>query len=426
MREAVTDQRFGLFQRIGIELEYMIVDRTTCAVRPIADRLLLDEGGQPAAEVEHGAIAWSNELVQHVLEFKTNGPVADLAGLCGQFQANVRQANRQLAAFNAALMPGGMHPTMRPERETVLWPHDYGTVYNTFDRIFDCSGHGWANLQSVHVNLPFRDDAEFERLHAAIRTVLPLIPALAAASPIIEGRVQRCLDTRLDVYRHNARRVPSVSGLVVPEPVRSEAEYQAVILDRIYRDLAPHDPEGILRHEWVNARGAISRFDRGTIEIRVIDAQECPAADIAVAAAITAVVRALTDQATSTVAEQNRLPTESLAAVLDDTIRDADQAIISDRDYLGLLGWRGPVPSSAGLIWRDLAERYAGDTPGSDQWGSALENILSHGCLARRVLRTLGPPDDRDALAAVSARLILCLETGEPLTEMPASADRSP
>jgi hypothetical protein len=29
-------------------------------------------------------------------------------------------------------------------------------------------------------------------------------------------------------------------------------------------------------HHFANSRGAIARFDRGAIEIRVIDIQECP------------------------------------------------------------------------------------------------------------------------------------------------------
>ncbi len=412
---AEADRRFGAFERIGIELEYMIVDRATCAVLPIADRLLVDETGEPVSELEFGEIAWSNELVQHVLEFKTNGPAPDLIGWTDRFQGSVRLANGLLAGHGAALMPGGMHPTMRPHAETVLWPHEYGPVYETFDRIFECSGHGWSNLQSVHVNLPFRDDAEFERLHAAIRCVLPIIPALAASSPIIEGRVQPWLDARLEVYRKNARRVPSVSGLVVPEPVRTEAEYREVILERIYRDLAPLDPDGVLRHEWVNARGAIARFDRGTIEIRVIDAQECPAADLAVAATVTAAVRALAEEATSTAADRNRLTTENLAGILADTIREADGAIIGDERYLAVFGWDGPVPCTAASLWRTLAERYARDAADSARWGPALDNVLAEGCLARRMLRLTGPGPDAAGILTLSRALVQCLGSGSLL-----------
>ena len=419
---AETEGRFGLFERIGIELEYMIVELAGCRVRPIADRLLVDGNGRPTSEVEHGEIAWSNELVQHVLEFKMNGPAPDLAGWCDRFQASVALANERLAPLGAVLMPGGMHPTMRPGHETVLWPHEYGPVYQTFDRIFECRGHGWSNLQAVHVNLPFRDDDEFQRLHAAIRALLPLIPALAASSPIVEGRIQPWLDTRLEVYRHNARRVPSVSGLVVPEPVRSEAEYREVILDRIYRDLAPLDPNRVLRHEWVNARGAIARFDRGTIEIRVIDAQECPASDLGVAAAVTAAVRALAEQATSTAADQNALPTADLAGILADTSREAESAVIRNEAYLALFDWPGPAPCQAADVWRHLIRRHAQDAPDSDRWGPALERILTDGCLARRMLHRSGREPDPETLRELSRALVECLASGRPLVTVDTGA----
>ena len=69
-------------------------------------------------------------------------------------------------------------------------------MYEAYDRIFDCRGHGWANLQAVHLNLPFSGDEEFGRLHAAIRLVLPIMPAdrimasgLATSLPARAGAV---------------------------------------------------------------------------------------------------------------------------------------------------------------------------------------------------------------------------------------------
>ena len=52
-----------------------------------------------------------------------------------------------------------------------------------------------------------------------------------------------------------------------------------MILKPVY-GTAQYDPEGILQEEWVNAR-ALPDFDRNTGEIRVIDAQETPFADLA-------------------------------------------------------------------------------------------------------------------------------------------------
>jgi gamma-glutamyl:cysteine ligase YbdK (ATP-grasp superfamily) len=409
---------FGLFERVGVEIEYMIVDAETMAVLPIADRFLVDEKGEPQSDLVVGSLTWSNEIVLHVLELKTGEPAMSLHGLAAPFQDAIRQATTRLAPFGAFLLPSGMHPTMDPASETRLWPHDSGDIYAAFHRIFDCSGHGWANLQSVHINLPFRDTAEFRRLHAAIRVVLPLMPSLAASSPLMEGRVTRWLDTRLEMYRHNAARVPSVCALVVPEPVESESEYRDTILDRIYRDLEPLDPEGTLRDEWVNARGAIARFHRNTIEIRVLDTQECPLADLAVAAATTSAIRRMTDEETASIDTLNALSTERLAVVLENTITNGDRAIIEDRDYLECIGWtRGPA--SARDLWNAIIDRGIDDGADRPRFERALEHILSQGCLARRIIRTIGDDVSKNTVAAAYRRLAGCLTRGELLDSPP-------
>ena len=193
-----------------------------------------------------------------------------------------------------------------------LWPHGTRVIYDTFDRIFSCKGHGWANLQSHQINLPFAGDEEFARLHAAIRFLLPILPGLAASSPIVDGERNGILDNRLVVYRSNCARIPSVTGDVVPEPIGSIGEYHERVLEPIYADLAPHDPEGVLRHEWVNARGAIARFDRMAIEIRVLDVQETPVMDVAYAALIVEVLKLLCAEQWLDRAGMNRWRTEEL------------------------------------------------------------------------------------------------------------------
>jgi len=401
-----------LFQGFGVELEYMIVDSRTQAVKPIADQLL-KVNGTYVSEVEHDRLAWSNELVLHVIEFKTNGPVLTLRGLARVFQDHVREVCKLLAPLGARLMPTAMHPTMDPFRETVLWPHEFNEVYAGFNRIFDCSGHGWANLQSTHVNLPFKDDEEFARLHSAIRLVLPLIPALAASSPLADGQVKSWLDTRMETYRLNAVRMPSVTGLVVPEAVASRTDYQKYILDPMYADLAPFDPEGVLRYEWANARGAIARFDRSTIEIRVIDVQECPVADLAITAAIVAVVKALALGDTPSLEAQMKLDTEQLAEILLSTIRHADEAVIEDRAYLSALGLSPAEPFRAGRLWRELIERHGSGPDGLSEWSATLETILNEGCLARRILRRLGEDTSAHCIYAVYDELCDCLAEGE-------------
>ncbi len=403
-----------LFQGYGVEIEYMIVDADTLDVRPYCDRVLMAVAGEITNEVQRGPIAWSNELASHLLEVKTNGPAPTLAPLAGAFAKTITDIERILAGEDARLLPGAMHPWMDPFREVVLWPHDYSPIYEAYDRIFDCRGHGWANLQSVHLNLPFGNDDELYRLHAAIRHLLPLLPALAASSPIADGRDSGHADYRMEVYRHNSARIPEVTGQVVPESIHSEAEYQARILEPMYKAIAPHDPEGILREEWLNSRGAIARFDRSAIEIRVLDTQECPRADLAILGLIVAVLQALIEERFAHLADLDTLETGRLAALLERCVRDGDEAKIDDRHWLKTFGLRGSY--WARDLWGHLLERCKDrfETTGVD--GGPLELILDQGTLARRLRRALALPSanapPREALAAVYLRLAECLRSG--------------
>ena len=392
------------FGGVGIELEYMIVERETLDVLPVADRLLAAAPGSEDYEVTHGEMGWSNELVMHLVEVKNLMPAASLDGLPAAFRREVDQINGLLAGMGARLMPGAMHPWMDPDRETRLWPYQNQDIYQAYDRIFDSRGHGWSNLQSMHVNLPFAGDDEFARLHAAIRLVLPLLPALAASSPYADGRDTGYADYRMHVYTHNADRMPSIAGLVVPETVRSQADYEARILQPMYDDIAALDPDHVLRYEWLNSRGAIARFDRDAIEIRVIDTQEHPDADLAVAAAAVDVTRRL--YADGDLGAQQEIATEALAAVLAACIRDGDAAVIDNARYLRLLGFT-EARLSAADVWRGLLQPLL---VSQDQawWRSPLEIILRHGTLARRLRDAIA----REGMTHACRRLCDCLEQG--------------
>ncbi len=398
----------GLFGGYGIELEYMIVRRGSLEVLPVCDRVLKEESGT-YGDIERGDVGWSNELVLHVIELKTNGPAAALAGVAESFQREVRHLDGLLAAMAGRLMPTAMHPWMNPATETRLWPHDNREVYELFDAIFGCKGHGWSNLQSMHVNLPFAGDDELARLHAAIRLVLPLLPGLAASSPIVEGRATGLLDNRLEFYRHNCRAIPSVTGKVVPEPVRSRAEYRARILEPIGRDVAPHDPKGVLDPEWVNARGAIARFARDAVEIRVIDVQEQPAADLSIAALAVAAVRELVAERHLGLDEQLAIAGEPLEELFVASIREGERAAVPER----LAAAFGLARATVGQLWQELGQATLAQVGESGASRAALAVILEQGPLARRILTAI---DAGRSIASVYADLCDCLHAGEMFT----------
>lgn len=387
----------------------MIVDAETLSVRPIADALLGAVGSGHEREVSLGDVAWSNELALHVIEMKTGGPRPRLDGLGALFQEHVGRIEAILQPLGARLMPTGMHPWMDPYRELVLWPHEDDVIYRTFDRIFDCRGHGWANLQSMHINLPFDGDDELGRLHAAIRVALPILPALAASSPVADGKLTGFHDFRMEVYRTNAQRVPSIMGVVIPEPVFTRAEYRERLLQRIYDDLAALDPEGVLQDEWVNARGCIARFDRDTLEIRVLDTQECPRADIAVAGAVIALVRSLVEEAHASDATLRSWHHDRLAEILRAIMRDADDAVLRDTEYLALFGFPERGPCHARELWQHLIETVVAREPEYPAWAAPLARFQEQGCLARRITRALGQEITPERLRHVYGQLSDCL-----------------
>lgn len=402
---------WSLFEVVGVELEYAIVDAETLDVLPLAEELLEAMAGEPTSELVGERISWSNELAAHVLELKLERPEPSLAGLAPLFQEEIARANAALAPRGARLLSSAAHPWMDPRRDSRLWRGEGHEVYETFDRIFDCRKHGWLNLQSLHLNLPFDGDDEFDRLHSAIRLLLPLLPGLAASSPFLEGRATGLLDSRLAHYRTHCAAVSSFAGEVVPEPIASRAEYERTIYEPIRRDLPGVDPSGTLRAEWTNARGAIARFDRRAIEIRLIDLQECPAMDLAVAALVVAALRHLVS--TGDVEAQRTVAGGPLLGLLAEATRRADRATVEASDHLAALGLDRPV--SVGDAWRHLrAEAERADGGALAPFAAELDLLASRGVLARRLLEAAGDAPDRERLRHVYARVADALAGGEP------------
>ena len=394
------------FAAYGIEIEYAIVDRDSLDVRAIADRLLADVAGAEVNEFADGPIAWSNELSLHVIELKTNGPATSLDGLDELFSSEVARIDKLLAKYNARILPGPMHPWMDPLTEQRLWPHEQNEIYAAYDRIFNCRGHGWANLQSMHINLPFANDGEFVRLHDAIRIALPLLPALAAASPYVDGKASGLLDTRLETYRLNQQRVPEITGRVIPARVASIDEYHSQILAPMFHAIAAHDPQGVLRGEWLNSRGAIARFDRSAIEIRILDAQESPRADLAVARAVVTLVRELYEERISSQATQAAVATATLAELFERSLREGEQMCIAEPTVLAALGLP-PQPCTAGQAWQSVVARN-GLLDESSQ--TSVAALLKRGPLARRLLAAAGATPARAQLRGVYRDLCAALE----------------
>jgi carboxylate-amine ligase len=298
---------------------------------------------------------------------------------------------------------------MDPLTETKLWPHDNSNqIYDVYNRIFDCRGHGWSNLQSTHLNLPFYDDEEFAKLHAAVRIVLPLLPALCASSPILDGRVTGWEDTRMIYYKSNQAKIPSITGKVVPEGVFSRRQYLNTIYEKIKTDISPFDPEKILNPVWVNSRGAIPRFDRGSIEIRIMDIQECPPAYLAINTLVIETIKALANEKISTLEDQMRAKTEILAGILDETSQFGQQAEILSSEYPGIFGMTAPC--TARQLWQHiLGKLLDGENLLLKKWEPEISVILRQGTLSERILRSMNNDYSMESIKNTYRHLADCL-----------------
>ena len=401
--------RLHLFQGYGIELEYMLVDCDTLKVKPITDELIKHETGAYQSDFENGLVTWSNELVLHVVELKSTKPENNFNGLENAFAENVKRINAILAASDTMLMPTAAHPFMNPVNETKIWPHENNEVYDIYNKIFDCRGHGWSNLQSTHLNLPFYDDEEFAKLHAAVRLVLPLLPALCASSPILDGKLTGMLDTRLKYYKTNQAKIPSIAGRIIPEAVFSKRNYLNTIYEKIKSDIAPYDPQQVLNPIWVNSRGAIPRFDRGSIEIRLMDIQECPAADMAILTLVIETIKALVAEKFIDVESQMKWKTDFLAQLLEKTSEKAQSVVVNDRDFLNVFGFTGSTATTVEL-WQHITERLvrAGNVSVSNS-RREIDIVLKEGTLSQRIIKALGTDHSRENITAVYKQLCDCL-----------------
>ena len=374
--------KYSLFSVIGLEIEYMLVDKTSLDVRAQSDVLLRTLAGKQVNQVDLDDIALSNELVMHVIELKNKSPAIPSSNLIASFQHAIETLTPILAQQNLQLLPTGAHPWMDVATETERWPHDSEEIYQQYDKIFNCKGHGWANLQSMHINLPFANDEDFYKLHNAIRILLPLLPALAASTPFLDGKTTGILDSRLVFYNTNQALIPEISGHIIPEFIHDTQEYQKSILEPMYAAIRPFDKEEILQYEWLNSRAAIPKFEYNAIEIRIVDSQECVQADIAIALATHAILKTWINTNDYFLAKPCDLL--RLKALYQKAIVEGLTTICDDSELLSQ--WQLP-PRRTTLreVWYQLLERASSELDNSCQ--RTLEFILHEGNLSERLLK---------------------------------------
>jgi gamma-glutamyl:cysteine ligase YbdK (ATP-grasp superfamily) len=352
--------------------------------------------------VEQSGFTFGKELQLHVMELKANSPFKSPQLFEETMQNGVTTLSGFLEKYNASLLGTGMHPLLKLN-ETGVWPHRHRKIYEEYSKIFNLNQHGWLNIQSFHLNLPYSNEDDGVELHNLLAGLCAYLPAISASSPIFEGKTGPYADNRLWFYKTNQVEVPSIVGDVVPEYVASFNRYKEDVIGKYSRDLAQAGAgRTLLFKEWVNSRGVIFRFDRAALEVRVMDEQECVKSDVALSCFIRAALRGL-------IANQEELLSHDI--------------LVSDFNSAISEGLSGMTLHPKGKTVRDICRylfKVASENADEDekQYLWLIKRRIESGSLSElireRVMRMAQKTDFAEAVRSVYSTLIKCLVDNQP------------
>ncbi len=395
------EKTYKTLEVLGPEHELSVVDKDVKPL-PIVDRIIKDYCGKVVNFVEQKGFTFGKELQMHVMELKANEPFETPQLFEETMQNGVTTLSTILEKYGASLLGTGMQPLLRLG-ETGIWPHRHRKIYEEYGRIFNLKQHGWLNIQSFHLNLPFSDEEEGVQLHNQLVNLCPYLPAISASSPIYESKEGAYVDNRLWFYKINQAEVPSVAGDVIPEYIPSFNRYKEEVVGKYSNDLAKVGAgKALLFKEWVNSRGIIFRFDRRALEIRVIDEQECIKSDVAISCLIRAALRGMMEQQTEL------LPHDILVSDFNSIVADGSKAIV--------LHPAGKTASEVCSYFLKLASNYA--TEDEKRYLDFVKKRIEEGNLSEsireRVSRRAQKTDFLEATRDVYSTLINCLADNQP------------
>jgi gamma-glutamyl:cysteine ligase YbdK (ATP-grasp superfamily) len=336
------------------------------------------------------SFTFGKEMQLHVMEIKANQPFKTPKEFEETMHAAVTTLSQIVQKHGAMLLGTGMHPLLKLQ-DTAIWPHYHKKIYQQY------------NIQSFHLNLPFQKEGDAIQIHNQLVKLCAYLPAIAASSPIYEGKNGPDTDNRLHFYRINQKEVPSVTGDVIPEYAHSLTQYKDDVICGYSRDLATKGADkALLQREWVNSRGVIFRFDRRALEVRVMDEQECIKSDVAMACFVRAALRGLVES------NAELVPHEVL-------VKDFN-AIIKDGLNAEVLSPNGKTARQVCRHYLKVAFNYAKEDEKKYLW--LVERRIEEGNLSElirgKVMRRTQKTDFREAIFDVYSMLIKCLIDNQP------------
>jgi len=367
------------------------------------DKVIKDFHGRIVNFVEASNYTFGKELQMHVMELKPNAPFKSPE----EFNETMHDAVLSLLNFlkfkyGAFLLGTGMHPLMRLE-ETSVWSHRHRQIYETYSKVFNLKQHGWLNIQSFQLNLPYSKEENGILLHNLLANLCAYLPAISASSPIYEEKIGENVDNRLHFYMMNQKEVPSITGDVIPEYVSSFDQYRKEIIERYSMDLANACvKDNLLHQDWVNSRGVIFRFDRKALEIRVMDEQECVKSDVALSCFIRATLRGFMHGISEL------LPHDTL-------VKDYKSIVLNGLDAKVLHPYGSTARKVCQYFFKTASENA---TDEEKKYLPIIQKRIEHGSLSEiikeRIRKKAQKTDFKEAIISIYSMLIRNLENNQP------------
>ena len=256
---------------VGVEEEFSILDPRTLDLEPRFEEL---RAAAENEEVLHEHI--TGELISSEIEI-ISGAGADLHDALTRQRERRRGLFALTAAHDAALGATGTHPWADYREQPIIDTDHYRRVEDGLKYV------AWRNNTfSLHVHVGVRDADRAVRVCDRLRPVLPLLLAISASSPFLDGRLAGLHSTRSQIFTRSFPRCG------VPDPFGGWGAYREYV-DMLVRTNSIIE----FTQVWWSVRPHIAF---GTVEVRICDAQPTAAESEALAALIVAcVAQALRD-----------------------------------------------------------------------------------------------------------------------------------
>ncbi|HVR04535.1 MAG TPA: YbdK family carboxylate-amine ligase, partial [Solirubrobacteraceae bacterium] len=250
---------------VGIEEEFSLLDPLTLDLVPRFEELRAAATGDPLL---HESIA--GELISSEIEI-VSGPGTDLHDAVARQRERRRRLFALADAHGVALGATGTHPWADYRMQPIIDTEHYRRVAEDLKYV------AWRNNTfSMHVHVGVRDLDRAVKVCDRLRPVLPLLLAISANSPYLDGRDSGLHSARTQSFTRSFPRcgVPDAFGgwPAYREYIELLTQTRSIVeFTQVWWSVRPH-------------------FGFGTVEVRICDAQGTAAESEALAALIVACV----------------------------------------------------------------------------------------------------------------------------------------